>query len=153
MTPELVAETLQNSVRVPMSAKTSGKVGAPTTPEEVVNGLKSDITPGTRFNDHHPDYLLFFISITTNILDHIIFTCHRRFLKFLVRLGSRGVKQREATKSAVIGVTHKLRLAMLDLKKLLVAQGRIPDEDLTCFFSLHEILQLIRRPCPAYVQK
>ncbi|CAG0919840.1 unnamed protein product [Notodromas monacha] len=123
MTPELVAETLQVSVRT-HSPVQNNKNNAPNTPDEIVQALKTDLTGGKK-----------------------------RFMKLLVLMGARGVRQREATKSAIIGLGHKLRLVLRDITQWLLARGRIPDDDLTCFLTMYELVRLLRQPCPLSVQR
>ena len=72
--------------------------------------------------------------------------------KFVTRC-RKAVARREETKSVLTHVIHKFRLSYRKLATLLVAEKRIPDENLLFFLTHHEIGLLIEKPDLSLVRK
>ncbi|XP_049869624.1 putative phosphoenolpyruvate synthase [Pectinophora gossypiella] len=77
----------------------------------------------------------------------------RKLLRWLLPLCRRTVRHRESTKSQLILMIHKLRLAYLQLGKLLVKRWYLPEEDLVFHFRLHEMRYFLLTRDPALLRK
>ncbi|XP_035216667.1 uncharacterized protein LOC118190077 isoform X2 [Stegodyphus dumicola] len=72
----------------------------------------------------------------------------RFMLKLLLPMSRRGVQNREMTKSMYIKTTDEWRKAFRYLAKLLVLEGRIPEEDILFFMTMDEIKELLGTRSP-----
>lgn len=78
----------------------------------------------------------------------------RLILKFiLLPMCRSAVRSREAAKSILIMAIHQWRKGYKRLAKLMVSEGRIPDEDLLFFMSLLEIQEILRTRSPKIISR
>ena len=74
-------------------------------------------------------------------------------VKMLVRIGRRGIRERETTKSQVILFTTLFRHAYRALARQMVEEGLLPDPDLVFFLQHAELGELLRGPNSRLVQQ
>ncbi|XP_041975336.1 putative phosphoenolpyruvate synthase [Aricia agestis] len=77
----------------------------------------------------------------------------RKFLRLIVPLCHRAVRHRESTKAHLILAVHKVRLAALNLGRVLVKRWYIPHPDLVFFFRVHELREYIQNRDTALLKK
>ncbi|KAJ2947707.1 hypothetical protein O0L34_g9477 [Tuta absoluta] len=77
----------------------------------------------------------------------------RKVLRWVLPLCRRTVRHRENTKAQLILAVHKLRLALLQVGKLLVNTWHLPDADLVFHFRLHELKQYLKTRDPVLLKK
>ncbi|KAI5639732.1 pyruvate phosphate dikinase, PEP/pyruvate binding domain-containing protein [Phthorimaea operculella] len=77
----------------------------------------------------------------------------RKVLRWVLPLCRRTVRHREHTKAQLILSVHKVRVALLELGKLLVKSWHLPDEDLVFHFRLNELQQYLKTRDPALLKK
>lgn len=65
----------------------------------------------------------------------------------------KAVTRREMTKNIIVSAVHTLRLAYKRLGVLMVAENRIPDENLIFFLTHQEIGQLLKNHNSLLVRK
>ncbi|XP_071037422.1 rifampicin phosphotransferase isoform X4 [Parasteatoda tepidariorum] len=75
------------------------------------------------------------------------------YLKILIHFSQKGVRGREAAKSILIKSLNAWRKGYYHLAKLMVSEGRIPDEDLLFFMTLDEIKELLETRSPKLLSK
>ncbi|XP_042908700.1 rifampicin phosphotransferase-like isoform X2 [Parasteatoda tepidariorum] len=78
---------------------------------------------------------------------------NKLFLKFLISRGQYAVQQRELSKSLLIKTIDAWRKAYTSLAKLMLSEGRIPDEDLLFFMNLNEIKELLNTRSPKIISR
>ena len=76
-----------------------------------------------------------------------------RGLRWLLPRAHNAVRRREHTKSHLVTVGHRFKLAFAHLGKLLVEEGSLPDADLVCFFTFNELPDFVATRDPAMVEK
>ncbi|CAL1271880.1 unnamed protein product [Larinioides sclopetarius] len=74
-------------------------------------------------------------------------------LKLFLPLCQKAVQNREFSKSIVIRVLNEWRKGYRRLAKLMVLEGRIPDEDILFFMNLEEIKELLETRSPRIISK
>lgn len=62
-----------------------------------------------------------------------------RGLRWILPRAHNAVRRREHTKSQLVSVAHRFKLAFAHLGELLVAEGALPDADLVYFFAFEEL--------------
>lgn len=77
----------------------------------------------------------------------------RIILNFLVKLARNGVGYRESTKSELVRGINTLRKYFLNMAKMMVLEGIIPNKELIFHFTKDELEQLFKIPDPALVFK
>lgn len=77
----------------------------------------------------------------------------KRILRFLIPRLKSSVAKRETTKSLLVRSVHTFRLAFRKLGKLMLHEGRLPDEDLIFFLTMEEIGKLLKTRSPHLVSK
>ena len=63
------------------------------------------------------------------------------------------IRRREKTKSQLADLSHRFKRSFHHLGDLLVAEGKLPDADLVCFFSMGELPGFVANPTAAAVEK
>jgi pyruvate,water dikinase len=76
-----------------------------------------------------------------------------RGLRWLLPKAHNAVRRREHTKSHLVTVAHHFKLAFVQLGKLLVREGDLPDADLVCFFTFDELPGFIETRDPDMVKR
>ncbi|XP_055939046.1 uncharacterized protein LOC129968808 [Argiope bruennichi] len=74
-------------------------------------------------------------------------------LRFVLPMCRRGVRARENSKSITIKAFDHWRQGYRRLGKLMVSEGRLPDEDLLFFLTLDEIQELLNTRSPTLISK
>ncbi|GBN25855.1 Putative phosphoenolpyruvate synthase, partial [Araneus ventricosus] len=74
-------------------------------------------------------------------------------LRMIVPLSRKAVQNRESSKSIHMQVVHEWRKECRNLAKLMVLEGRIPDEDILFFMTLEEIQDLLETRSPRIISK
>ncbi|XP_054724469.1 putative phosphoenolpyruvate synthase [Uloborus diversus] len=74
-------------------------------------------------------------------------------LRFFLHMGWKGVQQRENTKSLLVKGTDAWRQGYNHLAKLMVAEGRIPDERIMYFMTLEDVRELLKTRSPRVLAK
>ncbi|KAF8792170.1 putative phosphoenolpyruvate synthase like protein [Argiope bruennichi] len=92
--------------------------------EKLISGLKSPMTSSSKFA-----------------------------LRMFLPLCRKAVKNREWSKSIIMRVLNEWRKGYRRLAKLMVQEGRIPDEDLLFFMNLEEIKELLETRSPKIISK
>ena len=69
-----------------------------------------------------------------------------RGLRWILPRAHNAVRRREHTKSHLVTVGHRFKLAFKHLGELLVAEGALPDADLVCFFAFDELPGFVAAP-------
>ncbi|RVE54465.1 hypothetical protein evm_000950 [Chilo suppressalis] len=76
-----------------------------------------------------------------------------KILAWVLPLCRRTVRHRECTKAHLILAIHKLRLATIELGKLMVRKWYLPDYELVFFFRCFELKEFIQTRNPALLRK
>lgn len=71
-----------------------------------------------------------------------------RGLRWVLPKAHNAIRRRERTKSQLVLVAHKFKLALRHLGKLLVDEGKLPDADLLYFFTVEELPAVVATPSP-----
>ncbi|GBM32738.1 hypothetical protein AVEN_69639-1 [Araneus ventricosus] len=71
----------------------------------------------------------------------------------IVPLSRKAVQNRESSKSIHMQVVNEWRKECRNLAKLMVLEGRIPDEDILFFLTLEEIQELLETRSPRIISK
>jgi pyruvate,water dikinase len=94
-------------------------------------------------------------SVAARVAGHVPSTAARRRavpiplrLRPLVAFARAGVRSRERSKSVLVAATAKFKRAYRALAALLVAEGRLPDDDLVYFLTHAELGELARADAP-----
>ncbi|GBM67462.1 putative phosphoenolpyruvate synthase [Araneus ventricosus] len=74
-------------------------------------------------------------------------------LRFVLPNCRRAVRAREAGKSLTIKSYHQWRKGFRHLGKLMVSEGRLPDEELTFFLTIEEIEDLLETRSPSLISR
>ncbi|CAL1271854.1 unnamed protein product [Larinioides sclopetarius] len=74
-------------------------------------------------------------------------------LRFILPNCRRAVRAREAGKSLTIKSYHQWRKGFRHLGKLMVSEGRLPDEELTFFLTIEEIEDLLETRSPSLISR
>ncbi|XP_052739556.1 putative phosphoenolpyruvate synthase [Bicyclus anynana] len=77
----------------------------------------------------------------------------RKVLRWILPLCHRAVRHREGTKAHVILAVHKIRLAALNLGRVLVRNWFLPHPDLVFYFRVNELRDYITTRDPALLKK
>ncbi|XP_035206192.1 uncharacterized protein LOC118181218 isoform X2 [Stegodyphus dumicola] len=77
----------------------------------------------------------------------------RLILKFLLPYSRQGVQRREKTKSMMIKGLDEWRKGLRYLARLMVSEGRIPEEDLLFFMTYEEIQELLNTRSPKIIAR
>ena len=77
----------------------------------------------------------------------------KRGLRWVLPKAHNAVRRREHTKSHLVAVAHRFKLAFVDLGKLLVEEGTLPDADLVYFFSFDELATFVTEPDSAMLKQ
>ncbi|XP_055938653.1 putative phosphoenolpyruvate synthase isoform X2 [Argiope bruennichi] len=75
------------------------------------------------------------------------------FLKKILPLSRKAVQNREHSKSIHMRIVNEWRKECRNLAKMMVLEGRIPDEDLLFFMTLEEIKELFETRSPRIISK
>lgn len=75
-----------------------------------------------------------------------------RGVRFILPYVHRGAARRERTKSLLAYITREFGKAYRYLGQLLVAEGRLPDEDLVFFFTHDELVAFSQKPSSQWTQ-
>ncbi|XP_054718453.1 putative phosphoenolpyruvate synthase [Uloborus diversus] len=74
-------------------------------------------------------------------------------MRFLLKMAQRGVQQREMSKSLWIKGIDIWRQSYRHLARVMVAEGRIPDEDIMFFMTLEDVRELLKTRSPRILAK
>nr|XP_033335148.1 putative phosphoenolpyruvate synthase [Megalopta genalis] len=77
----------------------------------------------------------------------------RSILNVIVPLSRKSVTRRELTKSLLVNVVHKFRLAFKKLGKLMVLEEYLPNQDLIFFLTIDEIREVLNHRNKSLVQR
>ncbi|XP_042908698.1 rifampicin phosphotransferase-like isoform X4 [Parasteatoda tepidariorum] len=77
----------------------------------------------------------------------------RLTLKYLISRSRQGVQTRELSKSLLIKTQDEWRKGYYHLAKLMVSEGRIPDEDLLFFMTVDEIREILETRSPKIIAR
>lgn len=69
-----------------------------------------------------------------------------RGLRWVLPKAHNAIRRREHTKSQLVLVAHKFKLAFRHLGELLVQEGKLPDADLLYFFTIEELPEVAASP-------
>ncbi|CAL1271872.1 unnamed protein product [Larinioides sclopetarius] len=78
---------------------------------------------------------------------------NKLLLRFLLPWSRKAVQNRECSKSLLIRAINEWRKGYRKLSKLMVLEGRIPDEDILFFMTLEEIKELLETRSPRIISK
>lgn len=76
-----------------------------------------------------------------------------RGLRWALPKAHDAIRRREKTKSQLADLSHRFKRAFRHLGELLEAEGKLPDADLVCFFSLEELPEFVANPTEDLVKK
>ncbi|GFR12159.1 putative phosphoenolpyruvate synthase, partial [Trichonephila clavata] len=74
-------------------------------------------------------------------------------LRIVLPFSRRGVEDREKSKNVLIKALNEWRKGYRKLAKMMVSEGRIPDEDILFFMNLVEIQELLKTRSPKIISK
>ncbi|WP_159931107.1 PEP/pyruvate-binding domain-containing protein [Oceanicoccus sp. KOV_DT_Chl] len=72
-----------------------------------------------------------------------------RGLRWVLPKAHAAIRRREHTKSLLADSSHRFKRAFRHLGGLLAEEGKLPDADLVCFFSLEELAEVVPALCTA----
>jgi pyruvate,water dikinase len=72
-------------------------------------------------------------------------------LRWILPKAHNAIRRREHTKSQLVEVAYHFKSAFRHLGELLVAEDKLPDADLLCFFSFGELAGFVAEPTPQAV--
>ncbi|MCR9106433.1 MAG: PEP-utilizing enzyme [Gammaproteobacteria bacterium] len=75
-----------------------------------------------------------------------------RGLRWVLPKAHNAIRRREHTKSQLVEVAHRYKIAFRHLGRLLEQEGALPDADLVNFFSIAELARIVPNPQPADVE-
>lgn len=89
-------------------------------------------------------------SITPQEIDYSSLS---RGLRWLLPKAHNAIRRREHTKSLLAKSSHRFKRAFRHLGVLLEKEGKLPDADLVCFFTMAELPGFVAAPSEQWVQK
>ncbi|GFT27567.1 putative phosphoenolpyruvate synthase [Nephila pilipes] len=121
-----------------------------TDPRALIRFLQNII--GTVQNDRIEKKDVDFQNQVSNLKAQLTFT-QKLLLRIVLPLSQRGVENREQSKSTLMKGLNAWRKGYRKLAKLMVLEGRIPDEDILFFMTLEEIQELLKTRSPKVISK
>lgn len=76
-----------------------------------------------------------------------------RGLRWILPKAHNAIRRREHTKSQLVDLAHRFKLAFRTLGQQMAAEGLLPDADLVCFFTMAELGDVIINPNDANVAR
>ena len=70
-----------------------------------------------------------------------------RGLRWILPKAHNAIRRRELTKSQLVELAYRFKVAFSQLGRLMMSDGLLPDDDLVKFFSLDELSSFIKNPC------
>ena len=70
-----------------------------------------------------------------------------RGLQWILPRAHNAIRRRELTKSQLVELAYRFKVAFSQLGRLMVSDGLLPDDDLVKFFSVDELSSFIKNPC------
>ena len=76
-----------------------------------------------------------------------------RGLRWALPKAHNAIRRREHTKSQLVDVAHRFKVAFRHLGKLLVDEGKLPDADMVNFFTVAELPGIVAGPAAADIER
>lgn len=76
-----------------------------------------------------------------------------RGLRWALPKAHDAIRRREKTKSQLADLSHRFKRGFRHLGELLLAEGKLPDADLVCFFTVDELPAFVDQPTAAAVEQ